>query len=306
MNDNLTPHCADLASASSWNFALSILILIGILISYLPQHLRIISLKSSFGISPYFVLLGTTSTSSSLANILVLPRSIQDASCCREVDGLSCFSALLGIFQVGVQWLCFFTILVLFVIYFPRATSTTTPDTSETPSKEGDGPTYRTALAIAGLSIVHIAVLFIISLVFELKHRSSLQAWANFLGILAAVLSSIQYFPQIYTTLKLRCVGSLSIPMMCIQTPGSLVFAGSLAARLGSEGWSTWGVFVVTAFLQGTLLFLAIYFEYFGPEKKEGRTHGADVVPDGSMEDREDQQTDDQPSEDTPLLQRQL
>ena len=33
-------------------------------------------------------------------------------------------------------------------------------------------------------------------------------------------------------------------------------------------------MFVVTAFLQGTLLFLAIYFEYFGPEK-EGQTHGA-------------------------------
>lgn len=65
-------------------------------------------------------------------------------------------------------------------------------------------------------------------------------------------------------------------------------------------------MFVVTAFLQGTLLFLAIYFEYFGPEKKEGRTHGADVVPDGSVEDHEDHQNDDQPSEDTPLLQRQL
>jgi len=94
--------------------------------------------------------------------------------------------------------------------------------------------------------------------------------------------------------------------MMCIQTPGSLVFAGSLAVRLGSEGWSTWGVFVVTALLQGTLLFLAIYFEYFGPEKKEGQMHGADIVPNESLEDREDLQNDDQPSEDTPLLQRQL
>lgn len=59
-------------------------------------------------------------------------------------------------------------------------------------------------------------------------------------------------------------------------------------------------MFVVTAFLQGTLLFLAIYFEYFGPEKKEARTHGADVPPNGSVEDREEQ-----PDEVTPLLQRQ-
>ena len=96
--------------------------------------------------------------------------------------------------------------------------------------------------------------------------------------------------------------------MMCIQTPGSLVFAGSLAARLGKEGWSTWGVFVVTACLQGTLLFLAVYFEYFGPERKETRLHDADNgAPNGSLEGVEDHQRepDDQPAEDTPLLQRQ-
>ena len=49
--------------------------------------------------------------------------------------------------------------------------------------------------------------------------------------------------------------------MMLIQTPGSFVWAGSLAARLGIEGWSTWGVFLVTGCLQGCLLFMGIWFE---------------------------------------------
>lgn len=48
---------------------------------------------------------------------------------------------------------------------------------------------------------------------------------------------------------------------MVIQTPGSFVWAGSLAARLGIEGWSTWGVYLVTGFLQGSLLVMGIYFE---------------------------------------------
>ena len=48
---------------------------------------------------------------------------------------------------------------------------------------------------------------------------------------------------------------------MLIQTPGSFVWAGSLAARLGSEGWSTWGIFVVTGCLQGCLLVMGISFE---------------------------------------------
>jgi len=78
---------------------------------------------------------------------------------------------------------------------------------------------------------------------------------------MAAILAAVQYFPQIWTTYTLRHVGSLSIPMMCIQTPGGFLFAGSLAARLGIEGWSTWGVYLVTACLQGVLLAMAIYFE---------------------------------------------
>jgi len=85
--------------------------------------------------------------------------------------------------------------------------------------------------------------------------------WAYFLGVLAAVLSIIQYLPQIWTTWKLGHVGSLSIPMMLIQTPGSFVWAGSLAERLGIDGWSTWGVFLMTGCLQGSLLVMGIYYE---------------------------------------------
>lgn len=82
-------------------------ILIGILVSYLPQHYRIISRRSSFGLSPYFVLLGTTSGTCAFANILTLPASRKDIACCHEIDGFPCFAGLLGVLQVGVQWSCF-------------------------------------------------------------------------------------------------------------------------------------------------------------------------------------------------------
>ena len=124
-----------------------------------------------------------------------------------------------------------------------------------------------------------------------LIHPSALQIWANSLGITAAILASIQYFPQIYTTLRLRCVGSLSIPMMCLQSPGGLLWASSLAARFGWEGWSTWVTFLVTACLQMVLLALALYFEYFDP----GGVHAK------GQTTADDQQR--QASEETPLLQ---
>lgn len=77
------------------------------LVSYLPQHARIIKRRTSEGISPYFVLLGTTSATSAFANILLLPQSRQDVACCRELDTLPCVAGLLGIAQLGVQWISF-------------------------------------------------------------------------------------------------------------------------------------------------------------------------------------------------------
>ncbi|KAJ5808258.1 hypothetical protein N7474_009527 [Penicillium riverlandense] len=322
--DPLTPNCRKVASPGIFQPILSILIVFGILISYLPQHIRIVTLRSSFGISPYFVLLGVTSGTSTFANILVTPATARDVGCCQEVNATACFAALLGIFQMGMQWLCFFSMyaiyplpsslgctlltdpssLLLFVIYFPRATSPTSPLTPA-------GPTYRTALVITAICILHALVVVIISAAFALREPSALKHWADFLGILAAILASIQYLPQLYTTFRLRCVGSFSIPMMCIQTPGSLVWAASLAARQGPGGWSTWGPLVVTACLQGSLLFMAIYFEYFGPNSKRKAVHEADEHGAPSGEAAEQEPTPqhavaaDRPSEETPLLQSQ-
>lgn len=90
-------------------------ILVGLLISYLPQHYRIISRRTSEGISPWFVLLGTTSATSGFANILTVPPSRQDMACCSQVEPTECLFGLLGIAQLGVQWLCFVLMYGLFL-----------------------------------------------------------------------------------------------------------------------------------------------------------------------------------------------
>ena len=71
--------------------------------------------------------------------------------------------------------------------------------------------------------------------------------------------------------------------MMCIQTPGSFVWVGSLAARFGWEGWSTWGIYLVTGVLQGCLLGMGITFEVRkwkkrkqGGENVDGNGHAGD------------------------------
>ena len=77
------------------------------LVSYLPHHYRIISRRTSEGISPYFELQRTTSATSGIASILTLEPSRQDIACCKSVEALQCLGGLLGIAQLGVQWICF-------------------------------------------------------------------------------------------------------------------------------------------------------------------------------------------------------
>lgn len=47
---------------------------------------------------------------------------------------------------------------------------------------------------------------------------------------------------------------------MAIQVPGGFLFAFALWLRLGTAGWSAWLVYVLTAFIQGVLLGMAISF----------------------------------------------
>lgn len=135
-------------------------------------------------------------------------------------------------------------------------------DIDEEEAVDPDQPTWRTALGVAAVCLIHGLFVVIISAALAFGAPQYLQSWANTLGIMSASLAAVQYVPQIMTTYHLKHAGSLSIPMMCVQTPGGLVLAASLMARTGWEGWSTWGVYVLTAVMQGILLFMAIRYEW--------------------------------------------
>jgi len=80
--------------------------------------------------------------------------------------------------------------------------------------------------------------------------------------------------------------------MMLIQTPGSFVWAGSLAARLGKEGWSAWGVYLVTGCLQGSLLSMGIYFEYLERQRRSAALD-ENGVPEGAEEELDGENDDE-------------
>jgi hypothetical protein len=177
--------------------------------------------------------------------------------------------------------------MLLFLIFFPRGTS---PEVEE--EQDTDMPTWKEAVLVLGVSLAFFVVAFIGSIVFVYALPSHVRGWANFLGLLATGLAAIQYIPQILMTWRLQETGSLSIPMMCLQTPGSFVFAASLYARLGSGGWSAWGLFIFTGILQGCLLGMSLSFLWRDRKAAQKQAPVGDTAGNGTAEN----------SEQTPLL----
>jgi len=165
---------------------------------------------------------------------------------------------------------------VLFLVFF-RYNPAQDPDNEDLDESDEQSPRWQTALLVASLTLLHGLGVIVVTGILATIAPDKLSTWAAVLGVMAAALAAVQYLPQIWTTYHLKHVGSLSIPMMCIQTPGGLVFAGSLFARLGWAGWSSWGIFVLTAMMQGSLLYLAIYYEIVASKQHKlasnGQTH---------------------------------
>lgn len=92
----LSEHCAALAAPNPFATTLAAFLVVGILVSYFPQHAKIIQRRTSEGLSPWWVLLGGLSSIAAIGNILTLPASRADIGCCKELGAPECAAALFG------------------------------------------------------------------------------------------------------------------------------------------------------------------------------------------------------------------
>ncbi|KAF9093237.1 hypothetical protein BGX29_010025 [Mortierella sp. GBA35] len=256
---------------------LSIFVLIAIIVSYLPQYYRIFQKKSSDGLSLWFLILGSLSTTSSFFNIFVLQWGV--IRCCSVVGPGHCTESILGITQLGVQFVMFNLIFILYMIYFPPHKKVSTflrhqllhcrlfcfPTRSFTWTLS-----ILASKVLLGYFFVSTFITFtLIAAVGRGGHdnddhsssRAWLLVWAGLLGIIAAFLAMIQYIPQIIETYLRKSMGALSIPMMLIQTPGAILITVSLALRPGAN-WTTWISYAITALLQWILLGLCLFYAF--------------------------------------------
>ncbi|KAF9942065.1 hypothetical protein BGZ65_010976 [Modicella reniformis] len=272
-----------IAQHNNYTLALALFIVVGMFVSYLPQHFRIIHKGTSEGISPWFLLLGTISASSSFLNVVVLQWKL--IMCCKILDLGPCVESTLAIVQLGVQFVMFSLILILYLLYFPankivialgqqhvRRFSLLPARTEE----------WALSLMIARVVTLHLVICVLVTIgmlaiVGGPEHRAT-SSWAAFLGITSVILAIIQYLPQIHRTYKRKSVGALSIPMMLMQTPGAALLTLSLALQKGTN-WTTWIVYAVSGCLQGMLLVMCIYFHFSAKSQGHGDFDTAETDP---------------------------
>lgn len=240
--------CDVYKDASVVNFVFSLLITAGIFVSYLPQYFRIYKKQTSEGLSVSFLLLGSCLSIFTFTNIIMI--SSRARYCCRigALTIFNCLNSQLNLIQIGLQCTCAIMILVL-VIVFTRN------------SLKQDRDEYRRIIHVGRLVMVHGVALLIQIIIAFTTNRSVLLSLAQINGLMSTLLTVIKYVPQIVTTYKLKHPGTLSIGMMCIQTPGGFIFTATLFFTKGSH-WSSWVSYLTAALLQGTLLLLCIYYVY--------------------------------------------
>lgn len=279
--------CEKLQDPSIANFVVSVGLAIGIVASYVPQHVRIIRRKTSEGLSPWFLLLGVLSGMCAVCNIFLLARPV--FGCCKFISAGSCVASTMGLVQISLQFIMAAMILVLVLIF------------ARDQPFENDGDFAKIQL-VGQLCLISFGFSVLASLYVFFMVPSHIIALANLFGIAGALLAVVQYFPQIYTTATLKHAGTLSIPMMCIQTPGGFLWAASLAQREGTS-WSSWIPYFTAATLQGIVLVLALYFEKVNPASPQLNHDEVDPAFHESMDNSSSSSnrvTDD--SEQAPLL----
>ncbi|KAJ2717379.1 hypothetical protein H4R23_005340 [Coemansia sp. Cherry 401B] len=254
---------------SAHNTLLTALLCVGTFLSYLPQHLKILGRRSSDGISPYFILLGTVGAGSNITNIILL--QFVALQCCTVQTLGVCVASLLGILQVCIQGGMFYITFVLYMAFFPeQAKHADAPAEAEAapllpPTQRARVATleWQTALWVAAAVATHAAVCVAMSVLLVAvvgPYAAPTRTWASLLGLFSLCLTCLQFFPQIVKTWRAGAVGALSIPMMLMQTPGGFLFAYSIAIRPGVN-WSSWISTFVAATLQGVLLAICLVFD---------------------------------------------
>ena len=232
------------------DFFLGAFLLVGTLVSFLPQHIKLVMKTSHVGLSLYKGSVGTMTATCGLLYFGAL-QYYELFYCCP--DAFTCVGHVMPFLQLAMIVLCDVTILFLYVYYF------------DLKWYHDNGIDYHkmwaeTRAAVFGTLLfqVILASVFIGLALTSGFGSDSMELFGTILIGFSSVGQFVQWGPQIYTTYKLKQVGSLSLPMIFLQAGGAALTAYFFS--LDGEGWYIWAPFVVSSVLLTVLFLESMYF----------------------------------------------
>ena len=105
MAPSAPPNCDALHDQNEAQFGYTILVVLGTIISNIPQQYRIARRWSAEGVSSYFLLTGLVSATCGFSNIVTL--SLDIFRCCQagRISYWECTSGIMGVVSYGTNWL---------------------------------------------------------------------------------------------------------------------------------------------------------------------------------------------------------
>jgi len=256
-------------------FGLGLFLLIGTLISYLPQHIKLYGKKSHVGLSLSTAVLGSLVGASMLANYIAL-QYFESFECCKYVDGMHCFGNLMPFLQLVTIYFCAVLIMFMYAYYFDEKWVV---QTGQDPKK-----VWAQTKRVLYLATAFMAILFMILAIVVLSagiFSNQTKGFGNACVGLASIFIVIHWVPQIYKTYVMKKLGALSLPMIFLQAGGAVLTAYFFSLNAGDQ-WYLWVPFVIASVLLFILLGLSLV--YYMREKKEFEQQDYVVVNDDDGE----------------------
>jgi uncharacterized protein with PQ loop repeat len=236
-------------------------IVVGTWASILPQYHLIIQNRSNFGIDSIAFFAMVFGQFILVANVVCLRTT--DFMGWIQYPFLHVVSRSLTFINLASNWLSYLPCTFLGLIFFDRVSR----DRRSEQKIKKEWLITR-LVTILGPLISALAMVIYMGMGalrgFESGHVVLL---GKVYGAIAAILWSAQYLPQMWTTCKLRDPGNLSMCVLAIQAPGSMINAVFMAIGQ-SDDWTTWLSSFLLSIEQFVLLGMCIFFRYCWKKKQ--------------------------------------
>jgi uncharacterized protein with PQ loop repeat len=257
-----------------WNLV-GIFIFLGTRISIIPQYYNIISTRSAFGLDSVTLFVIVTGQYILVANIVALQAA--DFVGVLQYSFDTVIWRLFTFINAAANWLSYLPCSFLAMIFFDRR-----PRPLRAAEQIAKEDVVNLWLTVAG----PIACLLLAVINFAMGPAygfgaSELLLLGRVLGIVAAALWAWQYIPQIITTCRLRSPGNLSLILLAIQAPGSMINAIFMFVGQGNDWTTAISSFLLSLeqfFLLGTCIFFNVKNGRCTCAKKEKEDQAEDLL----------------------------